>query len=513
MKPNVSNLLEGSRAFVVTERGRRVEVVYALVEAAALVTSHDTALKVNPHYPGALQPRDRARVASLDQIARIAQGLQPELLMATAKASDGAPIIGADLIVESGNARCIALKRAYEMDMQSAKDYRWYLGDNCEPYGFEMSHVLALDSPVLVRVRITELDRVAFATEANEQSVAAMSASEQARVDASRLEAGMMEIFYPSDEGEIQTAANRPFVRAFIERVAAQTERGRLMDASGLLSQDGVRRIQNAVLAKAYGDTEDGAEAIARLAEATDDNVKRISTALLHKSGRFATLKAGIADGVRYPLDITGDLACVMRKMSVLRIQGTTVADYLKQGGLFGEELSDFQKRVLTVFEEQRRSQKAITSIMDRYLKLADAAGNPSQVSLVPLPAPEIAELWERAVHDALEGEGEQVGLFSAAAQQPAAAAPTVPLDTVRLDTVPVDRVVAPAPVPKPVAAPVIGCVGCKRETQVFKSGTGIKTKCATHGKVIAFANKLAPGALEQVQVEHDRMWNERRCA
>ena len=44
----------------------------------------------------------------------------------------GTPIIGADGLVESGNARTIALKRVYRSNPQKAGEYKQFLKDNPE---------------------------------------------------------------------------------------------------------------------------------------------------------------------------------------------------------------------------------------------------------------------------------------------------------------------------------------------------------------------------------------------
>lgn len=67
---------------------------YAVVDVATLVTSHDNALHANPDFPAELQPRDRARAASEQQIAKIENAINPELLAESPKAADGAPNSG-----------------------------------------------------------------------------------------------------------------------------------------------------------------------------------------------------------------------------------------------------------------------------------------------------------------------------------------------------------------------------------------------------------------------------------
>lgn len=127
--------VQGDASTVITERGMKLPVRWAVVDASTLVTSHDDALHVNPAFPAELQPRDRTRAASEQQIARIANDVKPELLAESPKAADGAPVVGADRVVESGNARTIALRRAYANGKADA--YRQFIIDNAARFGID----------------------------------------------------------------------------------------------------------------------------------------------------------------------------------------------------------------------------------------------------------------------------------------------------------------------------------------------------------------------------------------
>ena len=55
----------------------------------------------------------------------MANDLRPELLGESYKLSDGAPIIGMDNVVESGNGRTLAIGKAYENGR--AEEYQKYI--------------------------------------------------------------------------------------------------------------------------------------------------------------------------------------------------------------------------------------------------------------------------------------------------------------------------------------------------------------------------------------------------
>lgn len=72
--------------------GSSYEFAYEVKSLNDLIVSNDQAYGVNPRYPSELQPRDRTREASRQQIEAMADDLKPEWLGESAKLSDGVPI-------------------------------------------------------------------------------------------------------------------------------------------------------------------------------------------------------------------------------------------------------------------------------------------------------------------------------------------------------------------------------------------------------------------------------------
>ena len=262
-----------------------IETRLEVVELDTLIASHDEGMGINPAFPPELQPRDRTRAASAEQVAALAAKLDPRLLGETPTPGEGAPIVGPEGAIESGNGRTLALRRAYGGGLPSAGRYRRYLADQ----GFAVEGMTA---PVLVRRRTTQLTpdaRVRFTRAANEATVARMGAAEQAAGDAERLAADVLDLVRSPD---LQAAANRPFVRAFIDALPA-SERAGLMAADGSLARAGAARIEAALLARAYGD----ADLTARLVESADDELGPLGKALADAAPGVARLKAGIEAG------------------------------------------------------------------------------------------------------------------------------------------------------------------------------------------------------------------------
>ena len=156
----------GDKVIVKTERGTSIEVQYAVVDASDLIASHTTGFSINEEYPKELQPRDRSRAASKLQIAKIANNLEPSFLGENPKgirrcAYNPAP----DMVVESGNGRVIALQTVFKDNPRVSEEYIQWLLANAKQFGLKEEWLEVIDSPVLVRVRISDVDRVQFVKE------------------------------------------------------------------------------------------------------------------------------------------------------------------------------------------------------------------------------------------------------------------------------------------------------------------------------------------------------------
>lgn len=357
-----------------TESGARIDGNYALMEAHQLVTSHDEKLKPNPAYPREMQPRERDRAASEMQISSIVQRLDPARLGESGDAGTGAPIVGADGLVESGNARTIALKRAYQGNPEKAEAYRQYLSDNAARFGVTPESVAAMNTPVLVRVRNTPVDRAEFARQANASTVAQMSSSEQARADAARIDD--MGDMRPDENGDFATS--RDFIRRFVSRLPA-TEQGGMVDSTGQLSQAGYARVRNAVLAKAYGDS----PVLGRMVESLDDNMRNIGKALMRSAPEIAKLRQDVSEGALFDADVTPDLLAAVEEMSRIKDSGQSVAEYLSQGSLMGNATSPEAREMLKFLAVNMRRPGKIVEFIRNYTEALRAAGNPNQGSLL----------------------------------------------------------------------------------------------------------------------------------
>jgi hypothetical protein len=313
---------EGSQA-VFTAAGRRVEVRYEVVDARSLIASHTGYFQPNPAYPGLLQPRDRGRAASQAQVQEIAARLEPERLGRSADASTGAPIVGPDNVVESGNGRVLAVLRAYMDHPERVAALR----ESLTRQGFDLT---GIDRPVLVARRLTpltEAERIAFAREANEAVAMRMGAAETAAADAARI-APVLDLWRG---GDIASAGNADLVRGFLKALPA-TERAAAWTQKGGLSQEGVRRIQAAILHAAYEDT----ALVAKLMESPSNDIRAIGGALMDVAPAWAQMRAAARrNDIAPDMDRTADLLAALRTVERARADGAKVADLAAQGSLF----------------------------------------------------------------------------------------------------------------------------------------------------------------------------------
>lgn len=300
---------------VSTSTGRRIGVEYQVVDASLLTRAS-----------GELQPRDRSRLSSDEQISEIAARLDPARLLPSPEADRGAPIVGPDNVIESGNGRVLALQRAAERHPDRFDAYRQQITDA----GFDIPP--GVETPVLVARRSTDLTpdaRRAFVREANSAPVARMSATERARSDADAVTHDVIGLFDAAQP--LRSSANRPFVRSVLDALP-QAERNGLVDRDGALNAEGVARIKQALFARAY----DAPDIVARYAETDAGELRGLMDALEAAAPEWSALRAAVAAGdIGQEFDITAYLLDAMRLIStareVARRETRPVADVVEQ--------------------------------------------------------------------------------------------------------------------------------------------------------------------------------------
>ncbi len=386
----------------------RYEFEYRIVDALKLSVSHDPETFVpSPDYPQELQPRLRERAATRLQVERMAANLDPMSLLTEYHAIDrGAPIVGPDMVVESGNGRTMALILAYKRHPDVWTKYLEGLIEKAPDFGLEVgTGESGNKAPVLVRVRITEVDRKQFVQEANSSTTIESSAVEKARTDAGKISVEMLislEVLENENiEDALRAARNSGFVKSFLSRLP-ENEQARLVDAKGQLNQDGIRRLTMAIFVATFkGDV--GLRLAERFFESTDVAVRTVFGGITRSLGILARAESLAAAGERMPDYAIGeDLAKAVAVFAAIKkTPGLTVDTYLHQSQMFERELDAFQEYILTVLDINSRSARKIADILREYARLVIESPSPAQGGLLPEVRPLKIDLFKTAVRGA----------------------------------------------------------------------------------------------------------------
>lgn len=332
---------EGAENMVKTAKGSKIETGFTVVEASELIASHDINGNRNPDFPAELQPRDRGRDASIAWVKKTARDLDPDSLGRTRRADTGAPIVGPDRVVESGNGRTMAIQEAYRSG--NADEYREWLIDESHHYNLDAGRVRSMKAPVLVRVRKSKLDRREFAVEANQDDKLSMTATEKARADADRLDDALVTKL--ADDGNLLAASNRDFINGFLQSLG-DTEAAQYMTSDGSPTGSLIARVQAAIFAKAYRDD----RLLEMTADVTKPEVANVVNALNVAAPEFIRAQAAdqagtdalasqLVDGVETSLNDEAVQAIIDATNLVRRAkaEGSSVEEAVNQMGLFGD--------------------------------------------------------------------------------------------------------------------------------------------------------------------------------
>lgn len=355
----------GAGNVVINADGERVSVRPEVVELSSLRQAS-----------GELQVRNRGSAASAAQIEDIALKLDPAQLMPAVNADAGAPLVGPDNVIDSGNGRTMAIARAAEAYPERYAAYRQAI----EAAGYSTE---GMTTPVLISRRTTDLTPEARArfNAKSQGNTLKMTAVEIAAMDRDAImQPGVLDIL---SDGPVTSAANRPFVNRFLDELP-QNERGGLVDEGGKgLNADGVRRIENALIAAAYGDIDP--TVIRRFAEATDDNTRAIVGGMADVAGKWALMRRAVRSGEVPPeFDVTPELTQALRLIGRWREEAArdglkisvTVRENMSQIDMLSGEIAPEVKFLIRSF--YRNDHFAVAAgrdtIASQLGKIADAA-------------------------------------------------------------------------------------------------------------------------------------------
>lgn len=403
------------------------EFRHRIVDLDELKTSHKwrgNELVKAEGYPAALQKRLRERGASQMQVQEIAQRLQPDMLLRDTRSIDrGSPIVGSDLAVESGNGRVLALHRARDFVEENYARYVEELRARLPEFGLTEADLEGVRYPVLVRERLSEVDRVSFAAEANRPVTMMMSALENALADAELIEPNRLANLQMGETTGIEEALraqqNRPFVQSFLNRLP-KTEQAALVDKTGTLNAQGIERVKWAMFRKVYGG-DAGARLSQAFLESADPTMLNVRQAMLDSLPQMARAEALIDAGRREEVLRLGDdiAAAVDQYRRVQADPSLTVAQYINQPKLFGEpDLTEAQFELLRFINEQGLRRKTpFRDLLRGYAQWVEGLPDKAQLGFEGLMGPTRRTKPEvlRELTKQLQPEAE--GLFAGLAQ------------------------------------------------------------------------------------------------
>jgi hypothetical protein len=278
---------------------REVQTRFELVEHDSVIASNldeGNALTENPAYLQDLQPRDRDTAESLQQILEISgEGFRPRrLLYPDDSGKSGAPLVGPDNMVESGNGRILALGRIYNNKGPNLAEYKNSMKEIVSLYGIDPAKIDGMKRPILIRRRTTDLDhdiRMALTKRLNTDEVAARQPDEVAISDATMMDDNILRFL---NDAELDAEINIPFINAVFDTLPPAERKGLTTD--GKINPTGLERLELALYAKAYHSPQHQ-EFIKQLITLGGDEFKQIANALKNTARRWVYMKSKMRTG------------------------------------------------------------------------------------------------------------------------------------------------------------------------------------------------------------------------
>lgn len=361
---------------------------------------------------GELQNRDRSRPQTQQFLRRFTSEFDPEGLGEDRSTDRGAPIISKDNTILSGNGRTLGLEEIYEKYPEQAEAYREFLREQ----GYDIE---GIERPVLVRRLMSDVDERKFVVGSNEPDVAALSPPEQAAQDAKDiLTPGVLSKY---NGGDLNASRNDAFVSAFIAEMSPQ-QRENAMDDKGKVSAQTLKRIENALLYKAYGGTGRASDIfISKAMERTDDDTKTLTNSLVDVANDWIKFQRAIKDGeVDKKYDITNKLMESVGKVSDIKASGNSVSGELRSPDMV-EPMDEFVKDILIGFHDDKisriLSKKAIAEKLRVYTEIAaNQQAEPDMFGKAETPS--ARAIWNRVA----AGEGASEAVMFSRAEKPSQA-------------------------------------------------------------------------------------------
>jgi hypothetical protein len=376
----ISNAPSGDTVESIVSPGVDQTSTIKIINPASVIASTDADGNVNPNYDKDLQPRNVDRAATKALIASIAFKKAFRSLIGIETLQEGSPVIGDNGMVVTGNHRIAGILRMMRDNRAAYEEYKEFIRSNAKKFGLNVADIQG--DFIMVRVLPAGTDLKSLVDVGNARGTAAMSTSEIAINDSKNLSNAVMAKFVADSNGEMTGAESKAFNNRFINEVVPEAERGSLRDADGNISMDGLRRIQNAMFFKAYGNL----DLLTRVSESTNNNVKKLTNTLINISPRIVTLKEGISGGQYYDLPTAQLITDVAQKWVSMKQSkdGKDILAYIKgdtkqkQTDMFNEKEDPLEMSMILAIETNRGSAKNLTSLFNDIIGLHMAEGAPT---------------------------------------------------------------------------------------------------------------------------------------
>lgn len=319
---------------------------------------------------------------------------------------------GRDGLIALNNGRTAGLQEAYNRGR--ADEYRQAMMSDAQALSIDPAAIQSKRNPVLVRLFDgAQLEGIADPGAAsNERLSADLSPSEQAQTDARRITGDVLAALNP---GSPTGSGNVEFVRAALAAIAGDSRKTDLRDRDGLLTAAGKKRIEGALVERAYSDQNLTRE----LVEATDSDLKTLGDALIEVAGRWALMRERANEGSINPdMDINDALVGAVNMIRKSRQEGRSLKDLASQVDAFAGEADQMAVQILHLFYHganygRIRSKDTIVNALQGYISTA----------LETSPGPDMFGEMARP-QDALENQRGQIE-----GETPQAPTPRVPAD------------------------------------------------------------------------------------
>ena len=349
---------------------QNIPAQYKLVSADDLISSD------MPAYPQQYQPRNRNRLGMVAQVEDMSNQLNPSAVVdPTGNVNMGSPVINSKGVVLNGNGRTMAIRKAYNKGNQSAQAYKQYLKDNAEKLGIDPAAVDKIKNPMIVRQVSDDapIEDIIHSTAGGSR----MSASEQAKSDAKKIRTSTLDKYKKENSPDLSAPSNREFVKSVLDDITTDADRNVMYTENGQITKEAIRRVQDALFARAYGDD----SLLNRMTESTDDNIRIVSKVMLQCAPKVAKLKEGQEHGDFYSeYDVSNVITQAAKDLIEARDAGKPISYKLRENDMFeASKRKDDEaiKITLKFFDDNKRRPRRIQEYVNSLADYVIGMGSP----------------------------------------------------------------------------------------------------------------------------------------